>query len=381
ALVSHAVNSQTTEAPQSWSGDPTPDAGLALSDDGRFLAYTCKSYALVTGQADGNGGDDVFLYDRTTRTNTLVSHSADSATTTMGGFQPSISSDGRFVAFANGQLGGRQDVYLFDRLAPTAAPTLLSHSAGSPTTSAGGLNAAVSASGNCVAFDSSGIDLVGGKFDANVNSDGFVYHRTAGSLKLLSLRDPNLPSPMVGGSVSLTYGASTSRSVTSADGRYVVFSSSAPNLVAGQVDSNGSGLLAGLDIFLRDQVTGTTALVSHVPGSPKTAASSASTDEVISRDGNFVAFISYGGDLVGGQSFPPPNVYLYNRVTSAVTLVSHAAGSATAAGNFGSYTPSISDDGRYVAFVSYGTNLVASQTDSNNNGDVFLYDRVTGTVT
>jgi len=85
--------------------------------------------------------------------------------------------------------------------------------------------------------------------------------------------------------VSDTAGGNSFSSRTSADGRYVVFVSSAVNLVARQTDANGNN-----DVFLYDRVTGTTTLVSRTAASATTTGNSQSFSPVISADGNYVAF-------------------------------------------------------------------------------------------
>jgi Tol biopolymer transport system component len=163
----------------------------------------------------------------------------------------------------------------------------------------------------------------------------------------------------------------------SSDGRYVVFVSDVANLVPGQVDPGESS-----DVFLHDRETGTTTLVSRSAASPVTAGNAHSSHPVISADGRFVAFESDATDLVAGLVVPDPccgNVFLYDRATGEMTLVSRVPGSPVTAGNGGSANPAISADGAYVAFTSSATDLVAGQVDARSTSDVFLYDRVTGT--
>src|SRR6185369_14398824 len=81
----------------------------------------------------------------------------------------------------------------------------------------------------------------------------------------------------------------------SADGRFVVFTSNATNLVPGQVDAENTQ-----DIFLRDRVAGTTVLVSHSFTTPSVAAHDQSSIPVISADGSYVAFCSFATDLIPG---------------------------------------------------------------------------------
>ena len=163
----------------------------------------------------------------------------------------------------------------------------------------------------------------------------------------------------------------------STDGRYAVVLSNSPNLVQGQVDRDGS------DAFLFDRETGAISLISHQAGSSVATAGSVS-QAVISGNGQYVAFVSSATDLVTGQvdANAGNDVFLFDRVTGSIVLVSHAAGSTTTAADAPSGSSalvSISNDGRYVCYGSGATNLVSGQTNSSGFGDVFVFNRTTGT--
>ena len=99
-LVSHLADSLMT-AGDDISYSPT------VSADGRFVSYRSQSTNLVTGQDDTNSFQDVFLFDRETRANTLVSHAFGQVATAGNGLSgesprygyEAVSPDGRFVAF------------------------------------------------------------------------------------------------------------------------------------------------------------------------------------------------------------------------------------------------------------------------------------------
>lgn len=102
----------------------------------------------------------------------------------------------------------------------------------------------------------------------------------------------------------------------------------------------------------------------------------------VSQDGRYVAFVSGSRNLIAGYQpgdafyFPRREVYLFDRVTSAMTLVSHKAGFPSKGGSGASFAPTLSDDGRYVAFLSYGGDLVAGQVDDPfATLDAFVFDR------
>src|SRR5262249_32998073 len=135
---------------------------VSISDDGHYLVYASTADNLVDGETDTNGEHDVFLYDTQANTNTLVSHTADDAKTAGGatfnlpgaGSRPVISGAGNWVAFASNATdllspsvttNGADNVYLYDRAHGTNV--LVSHTADSTTTPAGGTSPAISSDG------------------------------------------------------------------------------------------------------------------------------------------------------------------------------------------------------------------------------------------
>jgi hypothetical protein len=150
------------------------------------------------------------------------------------------------------------------------------------------------------------------------------------------------------------------------DGRYVAFYSSSTNLVSPPTPAN-------YQIYQRDRQTGTTTLVSHTASSLTTAPSSGySWKAAISADGSLVAFQSVCTDLVSPPTAAGTQVFVWHRGTGAIELVSQKAGSPTVGGDAESVEPEISDDNRYVAFGSSADDLVAS--DLNGAWDIFVRD-------
>jgi hypothetical protein len=158
-------------------------------------------------------------------------------------------------------------------------------------------------------------------------------------------------------------------SVISADGHFVAFWSNATNLVAG--DTNGQ-----VDVFVHDRVTGTTDCVSVDPsGVPGGGFSGGYPIWIsISADGRFVSFMSDATDLVSGRTTSGNQIFVRDRLTGITELAS--VDSAGVQGNDTSVNSSLSADGRFVAFDSGSSNLVAG--DRNGNYDVFVHDRTTG---
>ena len=374
-LVSHTPAGATTSGDSASSASSAP----SISADGAFVTFASLATNLVAGQSDANGDSDVFLFSRATGAVTLASHTpAGAGSTGSGGStSPAISADGAFVAFesvatnlvAGSDANGDSDVFLFSRA--TGAVTLASHTpAGAGTTGNGGSGGpSISADGAFVEFASLSTNLVAGQSDTNGGLDVFLFARGTGAVTLVS----HTPA----GAGTTGNGYSFARPM-SADGGFVAFDSLATDLVAGQSDTN-----ADVDTFLFARATGAVALVTHTPAGAGTTGTGGSASSAISADGAFVAFFSVATDLVAGQTDTNSayDVFLYTRSTGAVTLVSHTAAGATIEGNALSFVPSISADGAFVTFSSKATDLVAAQTDTNSAYDVFLYTRSTGAVT
>jgi Tol biopolymer transport system component len=196
----------------------------------------------------------------------------------------------------------------------------------------------------------------------------FLSHRTTGET-LLVTHQANAPATFADGWVD-DVGA------MSGDGRFVAYHGSFSNVVAGQ--SGG----AADQVFLYDRVTDTTSLAGHAAGSATTGGNDvASGLASISADGRFVVFASKATNLITGQSDTnfEEDVFLYDRITGAVSLVSRRPGLPATAANGESSTPRISADGRWIAFLSRATDLVTGLIDTNEWQDLFLHDRVTGT--
>ena len=152
----------------------------------------------------------------------------------------------------------------------------------------------------------------------------------------------------------------------SADGRYVVFESPASNLVPD--DTNQV-----FDVFRHDRLTGETVRVSVATSGGQ--ASGDSFDARISDDGNRIAFTSRAFDLVGGDANGASDIFVRDIAAGTTTRVSVSAIGADA--DLASSEPAISGDGRFVAFTSAATNLVAG--DTNGTTDIFVRDLIAGT--
>ncbi len=326
----------------------------SISADGRYVAFESDASNLVTN--DSNNAKDIFLRDRQNGTNQRVSLSALSGNSFSE--EPSISAGGRFVAFKSnasnlvpGDTNNSQDIFVRDYLYWTTER--VSVGVGGTQGNSGSSTASISADGRCVAFASDASNLVPGDTSP---TDVFVRDRQSGTTERVSVATGGAQANNVCMAPSI-----------SADGRYVVFLSYATNLVAG--DTNGYW-----DVFVRDRQSGTTERVSVATGGAEGNADSYSPAS-ISADGRYVAFSSDATNLVAGDTKGAADVFLRDRQSGTTERVSVATGGAQA--NFGGSAPAVSADGRFVAFLSDATDLVAG--DTNGSTDVFLRDRQLGT--
>ncbi len=178
---------------------------------------------------------------------------------------------------------------------------------------------------------------------------------------------------LVSGNLSGTGGGNGNSMLgqVSTNGQFVVFQSDASNLAPN--DTNGV-----TDIFVSDLVAGTTTLVSvSTNGGP---ANGASTDPVITPDGRYVAFISSASNLVPGDTNGIADVFVRDLVAGTNDLVSVGAFLASGGPSSIMGTPVITPDGRYVAFFSMATNLVPA-VPGTSTGEVYVRDRLMGTTT
>lgn len=268
---------------------------------------------------------------------------------------PSISRDGRFVAFyslannlVSGDDNGYTDIFLRDR--QTGSTSIVSR-AGAPANGGSSLPH-VNRSGDHVSFRSEASNLTG--VDINGVGDIYLFTRASGTLELVSLSD--------GGRQA---NGESYNSVVTPDGRYVAFDSLADNLVAG--DGNNT-----YDIFVRDRVAGTTERITVNNAGEE--ANGPSFDPVISDDGRFIAFYSFADNLSESDGNGASDIFIYDRLEKRVDLVSVSTAGDT--GNSGSVMPSMSADGSVVAFRSLASNLTAG--DDNQTQDIFVHHLDTG---
>ena len=304
----------------------------ALSADGRFVAYS--------------DGTNVFVYD--------IQNAAFTYQAPGVGFPPALSADGRFVAYKEPGTAGTGLVVVDTVVSQT--PTLVSFDLNDEVDSSAS-EPAISADGRYVAFTSSADNLVAN--DGNGHSDVFVRDMEFGTTTLVSIDSTNSHS----GDQSSDFPS------ISADGRYVAFESSADNLVDGDTNNHQ-------DAFVRDTLTGTTTLVSV--SSDGVVGNQTSYYASISASGQFVAFNSDATNLITDDTNGFTDVFVYDMATATTTRVSvDSAGDQSNQISYYIIPPSMSGDGRFVAFCAFASNLVAN--DTNGFYDIFVHDRTTGT--
>ena len=423
-----------------------PDRPVVISADGRFVAFASGSTNLVPG--DTNDGTDVFVRDRLTRQTERVSVSSTGAQASDGSysFAPVMSFDGRYVAFVSsasnfGPEAAEAGVFVRDRQASTTTRVSVSTN-GLPGNRYSSWPS-MSADGRYVAFESYASDLVQG--DGNGDTDVFVRDRQAATLRVVSrlqvpsdaagsedyirTYDETLRGPSISDDGRFVAFVSTARSLVlpdtfddtrvyvrdlqtgdtvrlpsqgslqndpliSGDGRYVVYTEGAtlewdrltgatrermaihayyPSISTDGrslafVDySNGNG-----DIYVQDRDSGQLERV-NVSSDGAQANNYSDWPPDVSGDGRFVTFVSMATNLVTGDSNNAPDIFVHDRTTRQTERISVSSGGAQA--NSDSYSPSISADGRFVAFISYATNLVSG--DTNAQADLFVHDRQT----
>jgi Tol biopolymer transport system component len=335
------------------AGDAT-SFGPAISPTGGVVAFPSLATTLVAG--DTNGVEDVFVHDRQTDETTRVSVASDGAQGDGDSFTPSVSADERYVAFASfatnlvpGDSNGVADIFVHDR--ETGQTSRVSVGPGGAQGDADSFSPSISGDGRYVAFESDATTLVAR--DGNGAEDVFIHDRSLGSTIRVSVG----PGGREGDGNS--FGPSISE-----EGLVVAFTSFASNLVAtGSRD-------AVANVFVHDRRLRTTAQVDR--GANGRAVEGSSFSPALSADGRRVAFATAAG-LVADDTNGVLDIYVHDRRSNDTTRVSVASDGSQ--NSRLSFSPSISADGRYVAFTTDGP-LAAG--DSNGSEDIFVRDTGTG---
>ncbi|HWT92009.1 MAG TPA: hypothetical protein VN238_03365, partial [Solirubrobacteraceae bacterium] len=332
----------------------------AVSDSGRYVAFTSQADGLEPGTADDGQGAHVFVRDVVDGTTELV----DRATGAAGAILPALvgsyalSADGRKVAFSTSA-----------RLDPA-------HPAGTEQTYVRDLDADTTtlvgrATGGAVADDSTSVPSLSG----DGRKVAFVSEATnlgapGGAVRQLYVRDLETGTTVIASRADGAAGGVGDRAANfgalDGDGDRVVWTTSATNLGDGDVDTQ-------TDVHLRDLTTGDTQLVSVSTGGTKT--STYSSGVAISRDGNRIAF-STGTALDPADVTAGDSAYLRDVAAGTTTLVSRPTGTGGGAANTSGLATAISADGTAVVFSSAGA---MEAGDVNGERDIWLRTVATGT--
>jgi Tol biopolymer transport system component len=418
AAVSVTLRAELVSATPAGVSSGAESSGAAVSADGRYVAFISSATTL----APGTSGylperTNVFLRDRATGQTVLVSHKRNAPTVAgnSASWWPRISADGRYVAFVSaaddlvaGDDEGHQDIFRWDR---SSGNIIRISSAGAGGGADGdSYDPSISAAGDVIAYASAATDIDAD--DGNGLVDVFAWDADTGESDRVSLdilgNDPNGASSSgivsAGGDYvvfastasDLTIGdtngkrdvfrrdlgadsttivsrgadggadadASGGRTAITPDGRYVAFASLADNLVAGGTPDNGK-----LNVFVRDLTTQSTVLVSGNPAGGPTSGHSLPPDW-ISADGRLVLFTTLAPELVPGDADgDAADAVLWDRGTGASsTILRNRTGGQP---NGAVYEPTLSADGRWLAFYSVASDLVPN--DPNDAADVYVW--------
>ena len=360
-----------------------------MSADGRYLVFDSDGKRVLGGTPDTKAVREIYLYDRVTGGMERISVASDGSRAQIpdagncnsqpcGSQRPTISADGRYVAFWSNATNfdpsasdGTANAYVRDRA--TGKTILVSKGYNGAQPNGESRRPVISRDGRYVAFESAASNLIapqtcgllglgckGG--DNNKADDVFVYEMATGTVSRVSVAADGTEA-----------NAASDRASISGDGRKVAFNSTATNLGAA---TGGVG-----QVFLKDLDSGTVTLVSATPAGA--AGDKASASPSISTDGRWVSFDSKATNFNPADAGGDTDIYVKDLQSGAIDQASVQTGGGQATGTNGASIvggdSTISSDGRFVAFWSDASSLVPG--DTNGQPDVIVRDRVAGTTT
>jgi hypothetical protein len=326
----------------------------SITSDGKYIFF--DSYATNLVADDTNGEKDIFLRDTTLGTTTRINvnalgQQADGESTVY-----SITPDGKYLFFTSiatnlvdGDSNNKQDVFMLN--ISTGEIERVSVSSTGSEANGDSYNPDMSDDGRYVSFSSAATNLVPG--DTNNMVDIFVRDRILGTTERVSVSSAGI----------VNNGATDSPEISN-DGRFVVFSSAATNLVANDTNS-------AIDIFLHDRTLGTTTRVSV--SSTGAQANSDNTFPLVSTDGRFVTFASSAANLVADDTNGDSDIFVHDTLTGNTERVSLKVDGTQASGALYNLSVGIlSGDARYIILSSGHSDIIPG--DNNSSFDVFLYE-------
>lgn len=375
-----------------------------ISRDGRFAVFQSRADDLVSAGSDSNGFQDIFVRNLIDDTTTLISATPEGRAGNDDSWAPTISDNGRFVAFASfatdlaksATITAGPNVYVHDRDTdedgiydePGATTvTLLSHSGTDELMSGNGPSGGISlgsqwvnrpvisGNGGVVAYVSASTNLLDPDDGVTVLPGPNLYVTTTNGERttLVSADVTNTTSGVLFG------GGFANTPSLSFDGRYVAFFSNYDNLTADDIEGFR-------DVFVRDIAGAVTTRVSV--NNEGRGGNMASREPVISRNGRHVVFVSRATNLVDGDTNGTDDTFVHDILAKRTSLISRTRDPASTSTSGNEPSPStagplgggyeISDNGRYVLFTSQATDLLDPAegiADTNGTLDVFFFDR------
>ncbi len=369
AAMAKRLTSKMSAAMMGTGGSRGSSSFPDISADGRFVAFDSPASDLIFGDTNFEG--DVFVVDLELDSIERVNLGPGDIEATGGGSTiPSISSDGRFVAFMSTATNliasdgnSQRDIFVRDRQLGTTERVSLGF--GGAESDGDSRLPAISADGRFIAYQTLSSNLLAPGLDTNGAYDIYVYDRQTGTTERVSVGPGGIEGDSFG----------SFEPAISDDGRFVAFSSFSTNLLGPGIDTNATN-----DVFVHDRQTGVTERVSIGPGGLEPDDQSRHSD--ISAEGRLVVFDSRATNLLGPgiDQNSAIDVFVHDRRTGLTERVNLGPGGLEA--DFSSFAyPAISPDGRHVAFHSSSTNLLGVGNDTNAFSDGFVHDRQTGVTT
>jgi Tol biopolymer transport system component len=332
-----------------------------VTPDGNFIAFQTDATNLVGN--DANLKLDIYVRDLGSQTTVRASVRTNGTEGAQDCVNPSISDDGRFVAFETSSfLVGTDtnifvDVYVRDL--STNETTRVSVDSSGTDPNAACVNASISGDGQLVTYESEASDIVTNDVGGFSDIFAVVWRAPIPFNERISVEDPSNPDGLNDG---VNANGDSIRPRTTSDGRFVVFLSTADDLVVG--DSN----TPVVDVFVRDRFLGTTVRASVSSQGGETTRSC--TEASISADGRWVIFSSEAPDLVQSDTNSTSDIFLRDLVQLTTIRVSVATYGVQSSDFFPNATGTVSGDGRFVAFASAAPNLAPN--DTNGVLDIFV---------